>query len=204
MSLSCFVEYLRLAADERDYSRKIFCDWSLLSNSSEPIAASCGFQMLPTANIDTLASYNYLLVHGGILHTQHQVPDYIYQTVERAIELNLPILGLCTGQFVLAEMGLLNGKRCAVHFSQEMAMKELFPEVITDTDNHVVEDGGITTCPGGLASISLATRLVSEHCGTARAEKVMHYFMTDRPEKNFKKYLDVQSHQGGIAMTKES
>ncbi|MCU9850345.1 helix-turn-helix domain-containing protein [Defluviimonas sp. WL0024] len=202
MSFSCFVEYLRLAADERDFSRKIYCDWSLLSNSTDPIRASCGFEMVPTAGVDTLSSYDYLLVHGGILHSRERTPDYVYQTIDRAVQEKVPLVGLCTGQFVLAEMGLLDGRKCAVHFSQEPAMNKLFPKVETDTESPVVEDRGVITCPGGLAAISLATRLVSEHCGTARAEKVMHYFMADRHESNFRKYSDVQSLSGGYCQDK--
>ena len=202
ISLSCFVEYLRLAADERDFSRKIYCDWSLLSDSDEPIVASCGFQMLPNEHVDNVENFDYLLVHGGILHTKHRIPDYIYRTVNRAIDLKMPIVGQCTGQFVLAEMGLLDGKKCAVHFSQQPSVKELFPKIILDTESHVVEDGGIITCPGGLGSISLATRLVSEHCGNARAAKAMHYFMADRPEQNFREYMDVRSQLGGYCQDK--
>lgn len=91
----------------------------------------------------------------------------------------MPIVGLCTGQFVLAELGLLDGKRCAVHFSLAAAMKQSFPDVIGVSDLPVVVDGGYITCPGGLASINLAMHLVTARCGQLRTQKALHYLMAD-------------------------
>ncbi len=180
MSLSCFVEYLRLAADEGDFSRQIYCAWSLLAQDRAPILSSCGIAMTPTADLSNLEQYDYIVFHGGTLHSRHPIPDYIYDTIQSAIDKGLPIVGLCTGQFLLAEMGLLDGKKCAVHFSLEPVLRKHFPKVIPVSDRPVVEEGPIITCPGGLASINLAGRLVTEKCGRARAEKVLHYFMAEK------------------------
>src|SRR5690349_22689931 len=66
MSLSCFVEFLRLSADERDYSRQIYCAWDLLSHDDQPIASSCGFPMLPTRRFGDPRDYDSVVVHGGL------------------------------------------------------------------------------------------------------------------------------------------
>lgn len=180
MSLSCFVEYLRLAADENDFSRQIYCSWSLLAPDTQPIMSSCGFAMTPTADLSNLEQYDFVVFHGGTLHSQHRIPGYVYDCIQSAVDLGKPIVGLCTGQFLLAEMGLLDGKKCAVHFSLEPVLRKHFPNVIPVPDKSVVEEGPLITCPGGLASIDLAGRLVAEKCGRARAEKVLHYFMADK------------------------
>jgi transcriptional regulator GlxA family with amidase domain len=180
MSLSCFVEFLRLAADEGDYSRRIYCTWELLSHDTAPIRASCGFPMVPTKMFSDPRDYDFVVVHGGILHSTAPVPDALYRFVQACVKARVPVVGLCTGPFVLAELGYLDGKRCAVHFSLAPTMQQNFPKVIAVTDAAVVSDGGFITCPGGLAAINLAAHLVSSHCGEVRSHKALHYLMADR------------------------
>lgn len=180
MSLACFVEFLRLSSDESDFSRQIYCAWDLLSHDDQPIAASCGFQMLPTKRFGDPCEYDFIIVHGGILRGKTPVPDALYRFVESAAAAQVPLVGLCTGQFVLAELGLLAGRRCAVHFSLLPTLRQHFPDVIGVSDAPVVIDEGIITCPGGLASINLAMHLVSNRCGKTRSHKALHYLMADR------------------------
>src|SRR6516225_5595708 len=78
MSLSCFVEFLRLASDESDFSRQIYCAWDLLSHDEMPIRSSGGFEMLPTKLYGDPTDYSYIVVHGGILHSHTKVPDELY------------------------------------------------------------------------------------------------------------------------------
>lgn len=162
MSLSCFVEFLRLSADERDYSRQLYCAWDLLSHDDRPILSSCGFPVLPTRRFGDPRDYDYVVVHGGVLHGATPVPEELLAFVGAAVAARVPVIGLCTGQFVLARLGLLDGLRCAVHFSMAAALRQMHPEVVPVTDRPVVRDGGVITCPGGLAAVNLAMQLVTE------------------------------------------
>ncbi|MCZ6655843.1 MAG: helix-turn-helix domain-containing protein [Gammaproteobacteria bacterium] len=180
MSLSCLVEFLRLAGDESDFSRQIYCSWSLLSHDMEKIRASCGFEISPTATFDDPTNYDYVVVLGGILHSSLKVPDALYEFVLEAVRQRVPIVGLCTGQFIMAELGLMSGRRCAVPAVMEPAMRVLFPEIITVTDSPIVRDGPYLTCPGGVAAINLAMALVGEHCGMSRVHKVLHTLLADQ------------------------
>lgn len=180
MSLTCLIEFLRLAADESDFSRRVYCDWSILSEGGRALTSSGGLTILPNAGLEALESFDVIVFHGGVLHSPSPVPEGVYATIERALATDLPIVGLCTGQFLLAEMGLLDDRRCAVHFSLEPVLRKHFPRVIPITDQPVVEDGRFITCPGGLASLNLGTRLVERYCGASRAEKVLHYLMADK------------------------
>ena len=180
MSLAGFTEFLRLSADESDFSRQIYCQWDLLSHNHNPIKASCGFPLLPTKRFGDPSDYDYIVVHGGTLHSHDDVPEELYDFVREAVKADVPIVGLCTGQFVLAELGLLSGRRCAVHFSLAGALKRNFPDVIGVSDLPVVTDGRFITCPGGLASINLAMHLVTASCGKLRTQKALHYLMAGR------------------------
>lgn len=180
MSLGCFVDCLRLSADERDFGRKIYCAWELLSHDDQPILSSCGFPMLPTRQFADPAEYDYIVVHGGVLQSSLPFAQQMYDFIKLAVKRRVPVIGLCTGAFVLAELGLMNGRHVAVQFSMEGAMKRVHPHVITVTDVPIVTDGEFITCPGGLASINLAMHLVAEHCGKSRADKTLHYVLSDR------------------------
>ena len=180
MSLSCLVEFLRLAADESDFGRQIYCTWSVLSIDDQPLVSSSGLAVLPTGCVNRLEEYDVIVFHGGTMHSSTPVPEYIYRAVEQALDKNISVVGLCTGQFLFAEMGLLDGRQCAVHFSLEPLLRKHFPKVIPISDSPIVEDGLLISCPGGLASIDLASMLVTKKIGAARAEKVYHYLMADK------------------------
>lgn len=180
LSLSCFVDFLRLSSDERDYSRKIYCSWDLLSDNFDPIRSSCGIPMVPGQLFGDPCDYDFIVVHGGILHSTEAVPDACFRFIRQAIEKKVSIIGLCTGQFLLAQMGLLDGLRCAVHFSLTEELQQRHPNVIPVSDQPLVFDGGFITCPGGLAAVNLASWLVREKCGKIRADKTLHYLMAER------------------------
>ncbi len=177
MSLACFVEFLRLAGDESDFSRPIYCDWRILSHSRAALTSSCGFKLAPQELFGDPARFDFVVVHGGILHSTMRPPDQLYDFVMECSRRNVKLVGLCTGQIVLAELGLLKGRKCAVHFSIESLIKEMFPDTEFVSDQAVVWDEPFITCPGGLAALTLAADLVAGHCGAARVAKSQYYLM---------------------------
>lgn len=179
MPLACFVDFLRLAGDESDFSRKIYCTWDFLSHDDAPIVASCGMAMQPDKVFGDPADYDYIVVHGGILHSVEKPSAALYDYLIEAARKGVPLVGNCTGSFVLAEAGLLAGKRCAVHFSLAGTLRQCFPDIIPITDTPVVSDGNVITSPGGLAAVNLAMFLVAQACGESRVHKAFHYFLGD-------------------------
>ncbi|MFC3076016.1 GlxA family transcriptional regulator [Shinella pollutisoli] len=180
MPLACFVDFLRLAGDESDFSRQIYCSWDFLSHDDRPVVASCGMAMHPDKVFGDPADYDYIVVHGGILHSPEKPPPALYGFLLEAARKGVPLVGSCSGSFVLAEAGLLDGRRCAVHFSLAGTLRQYFPDVVPITDTPVVSDGNIITSPGGLAAINLAMFLVAEACGESRVHKAFHYLLGDR------------------------
>lgn len=183
-SLSNLVEFLRHAADESDFSRQLYCSWSLLSHDMESIRASCGFRISPTRLFGDPREFDYIVIHGGLLHSGAEIPPALYDFILTTLEAGVPLIGLCSGQFLFAELGLMDGRRCAVHFSHEETFKRLFPKVIPVISEPFVRDGPFTSCPGGLATLKLAMSLVNEHCGISRTNKVLHYFMAENGKQD--------------------
>ncbi|QGZ66752.1 GlxA family transcriptional regulator [Paraburkholderia acidisoli] len=82
--------------------------------------------------------------------------------------------GICTGGFVLAEAGLLAGRRASTHwfFAREMQMR--FPDVRVEDDRIYVEDSGVWTSAGMTAGLDLALAMVERDLGADAARSVAH------------------------------
>lgn len=80
--------------------------------------------------------------------------------------------GVCVGSFILAEAGLLNGKRATSHWKYGTELARLYPKVRVESDPIWVKDGNIYTSAGISAGIDLALAWVEEDCGTALAHEI--------------------------------
>lgn len=81
-------------------------------------------------------------------------------------------VGLCTGSFVLAEAGLLDGRHVTTHWAYAEAMREQFPTARVDVDRIFIEDRGVWTSAGLTAAMDLALGIVESDLGPELANKV--------------------------------
>ena len=79
---------------------------------------------------------------------------------------------LCTGSFVLAAAGLLDGRRAATHWNYAARLRELFPNVNVDSNAIFLQDGTLWTSAGVTAAIDLALAFVEEDFGRDIALRV--------------------------------
>ncbi len=182
LPLGGFLDTLRHAADDADRSRPIHCAWTLLSHDMAPVRSSAGVDMLPTARADAEAiDYDYVLVHGGRLEGLPRTPLAHLLYLRRAAQAKVPLIGLDSGTFLLAEAGLLDGRRASVHWRHQRDFALRYPKVHAQTGRLYTFDGDRITCPGGTAAIDLAVALVTRHCGRQRALKGMADLLVDEP-----------------------
>src|SRR5262249_54039371 len=79
---------------------------------------------------------------------------------------------VCVGSFLLAEAGLLNGKRATTHWKFGSELRKRYPKVKVVTEPIWVRDGNVYTSAGISAGIDLALAWVEEDCGNAIATEV--------------------------------
>jgi transcriptional regulator GlxA family with amidase domain len=175
--LAGFVDALRLAADRDDDSRQVHCGWSFLGGDLKPIRASCGLQVMPTELYGDPREFDYVVVVGGKMLAMNAYPPEALDYLRRAHGAGVPLVGLCTGSMVLAETGLLAGRRCCVHFATQGNFAQRFPDIVPITDANFVVDGNIITCPGSIAAIDVAAYLIKRHCSRWRAKKAMNHLL---------------------------
>lgn len=83
-------------------------------------------------------------------------------------------VGLCTGAFVLAEAGLLSGRRATTHWSYADALQRRYPDVKVEPDRIFIADDPIWTSAGMTAEFDLALGLVEKDLGAEVARSVAH------------------------------
>jgi transcriptional regulator GlxA family with amidase domain len=180
LAFAGFVDTLRLAADDGDRSRQIRCRWVVLSHDIRPIRASCGVEVVPTCELDDPARYDYVVVVGGLLDAPRPARE-LQAYLQRAAERKVPLVGICTGSFVLAQLGLLQGRRCCVSWFHHAQFVARHPQVRACADALYVEDQDRLTCAGGTSVVHLASHLVARHCGHALASKSLRIMIEDAP-----------------------
>jgi transcriptional regulator GlxA family with amidase domain len=189
-AFAVFIDHLRLAADEGDRSRPLHVQWSIMSCRHEPVRASCGVTLQPTSALLPPASLDYVVVVGGLLHAGPQIDEATVRYLREVGGTRTPLIGICTGSFVLCRAGLMEGRRSCVNWYHYQDFREAFPGHDVVADRLFVADGPRITCAGGAGSAALATNLIEQHLGRAQAQKATQVLLFDRPRQG----SDAQPH----------
>ena len=113
-----------------------------------------------------------LIVVGG-RGTNAAVADPEYAAWIRAAAPRVRrVASVCSGAFLLAEAGLLDGRRATTHWSSAADLAERYPAVTVDADPIFVREGDVATSAGVTSGIDLALALVEEDLGSAAARRV--------------------------------
>src|SRR5262245_20465608 len=122
-----FADALRLAADDGDRSRQIDCQWETLGDPRRPMVSSCGAGVQATAELADPERFDYVVVVGGLLHGGQKVQPGTYPFLRAASRAGVNLVGLCTGSFVLARAGLLDGYAACVNWFHREDFLAEFP-----------------------------------------------------------------------------
>ena len=140
-----------------------------------PVRTSSGLTVVPGTDLRTVRAAHTLVVPGGE-GTLDPEPELISWLRRQATEM-ARITSVCTGAFLLAEAGLLAGRRVTTHWSASDALARRFPEVMVDPEPIYIRDGNIVTSAGVTAGIDLALALVEEDLGRDAALTVARHLV---------------------------
>jgi transcriptional regulator GlxA family with amidase domain len=172
LALSAFVDTLRLAADEGDRSRPILCAWTVLSDTMRPVRSSSGISVNPDTELQDPRQFDYIVVVGGTL-TSDTLSRGMGAYVQQAAAAGIPLVGICTGSFVLARLGLMQDRQSCISWFHDEDFRAQFPQLRASSDELFLIDGDRLTCAGGTSVVHLAAHLVKQFCGEAAAQKAL-------------------------------
>ncbi|ROO86621.1 AraC family transcriptional regulator with amidase-like domain [Actinocorallia herbida] len=127
------------------------------------VRTTSGLRLLPDADLARVDAPHTLVVPGGAgtVRPQPALAARISALAQGAAR----VVSVCTGAFLLAEAGLLSGRRATTHWAYCAALARRHPDVTVDPDPIYVRDGRIATSAGVTAGIDLALALVEDDLG---------------------------------------
>ncbi len=167
LAFSCAVEPLRIAnwvSEEQLY------DWSMISEDGERAVCSNGLVTLVHGGLDDIPKTDQLFVLSGI-HMRNHVTRPLLATLRRERAQGKFIGALCSGAWVLAKAGFLDGMQAAIHWEYHDAFMEAFPEVNLVRSVFVADEKHITAS-GGTATADLMLHLIERDHGAELAVAV--------------------------------
>ena len=165
---------------------------SFLSEHGGPITTSIGM----TVDSEPFSDRRFdTLIVVGTLTVGPSSPGLI-ELVRQAGGTARRIAATCTGAFLLAEAGLLDGRRATTHWAHARELQRLHPSVKVDDDRIFVSDGNVWTSAGMTACIDLTLALVEDDLGSEMskgiAKKLVVYHRRTGGQSQFSALLELQ------------
>jgi len=165
-------------------------DVHLLSETGGSVRTSIGVSVATEPFDDT--NFDTLIVGRG---TQPPTPGLI-EFVRRAPGRCRRVAATCLGAFVLAEAGLLDGRRATTHWHRARNLQARFPKVKVEEDRIFIIDGSVWTSAGMTAGIDLALAMVEQDLGAdvarAVARQLVVYHRRTGGQSQFSALLELE------------
>ena len=139
-----------------------------------PVRTSAGYSLLPEHDASILETAQTVVlpgIYGTSAMTAGTVPDELAGLLRRTAGRSR-LVSICTGAFVLAAAGLLDGRRATTHWVHSPAFGRLFPQVDLDPDVLFVDEGDVLTSAGNAAGIDLLLHVIRRDHGSEVASRV--------------------------------
>ncbi|MEM6679458.1 MAG: GlxA family transcriptional regulator [Pseudomonadota bacterium] len=154
------VETLRIA---NRVARRPLYAWRLVSEDGGPVECSNGTGVAVDSGLGDVARGASIVVCAGFgleRAASRPVVTWLRREARRGAKLG----ALCTGSYVLARAGLLEGRRCTIHWENLAAFAEDFPEVQAENLLYVIDDP-VFTCAGGTAATDMMLHIIGKEHG---------------------------------------
>jgi transcriptional regulator GlxA family with amidase domain len=150
------------------------------SPGGRPVRGSAGYGVVPDHDLSVLETADTVIVpgiHGGSPLADGTIDGELRDAL-RAAAARSRLMSICTGAFVLAAAGLLDGRPATTHWRNAGLFRSLFPRVLLDPDVLFIDDGDLLTSAGVAAGIDLCLHVIRRDHGSEVANRVARRCVT--------------------------
>lgn len=156
---------------DRSYLGVPWYHFSVATITGKPVRTSVGFQITTGQGLRALDRADTIVIPGWEVDGR-EVPAPLIAALQRAHRRGARLLSVCSGAFVLAAAGLLDGRRATTHWMHAPALAERFPDVDVEPGVLYVDEGQVLTSAGTAAGIDLCLHVVRLDFGAEIANAV--------------------------------
>ena len=164
-----------------------------------PVRSSSGAIMMAEA-MPARPTYDTLVIAGGMGTRTIMLDERVQAFVRAAVKSARRVASVCSGAYVLAQAGVLDGKRCTTHWGRTPDFQKRYPSACLEPDRIYTRDGKIWTSAGITAGIDLALALIADDLGeeVARrsAQELVVYHRRPGGQSQFSALLDIERTEG--------
>jgi transcriptional regulator GlxA family with amidase domain len=123
------------------------------------------FTVQPHTNISAINKTNLIIIPSLNYNYQKTLKEnkLIIDWLEKQYKLGAEIASICTGAFLLASSGLMDGKTCSTHWAVADNFRAMFPKVNLQTDKLITDENGIYTNGGAYSFLNLVIYLIEKY-----------------------------------------
>ena len=144
----------------------------IVSAQGGSVLSTSGLQFLTTPIADVQGPIDTLVVSGGRDMNDASADEYLVHQVQRLGIHARRVTSVCSGAFLLAATGLLDGHRATTHWAECDLLTRDYPQIVVEPDAIYVHDGNVWTSAGVTAGIDLALALIADDHGRRAAATV--------------------------------
>lgn len=144
----------------------------VVTSRGGPVTASCGLEFASSPMGEITGPIDTVLVAGGADMDAATADEELLDHVRRLAANARRVTSVCSGAFVLAAAGLLDGRRATTHWAECDLLDDRYAEITVDADAIYVRDGNVWTSAGVTAGIDLSLALVADDHGRTAAASV--------------------------------
>lgn len=174
MAFTAAVDQLRMA--NRLAARELY-QWTVISDNGGPVTASNKLTLDTTA-LREAGRFDTVFVCGGVnveQKTSKQRNSWLREQAARKTAIG----AICTGSYLVADAGLLDGYRCTIHWENMVGLRERFPQLVISPDLFEIDQDRFT-CAGGSAAMDMMVYLIAQKHGWELATSVAEEFLIER------------------------
>ncbi|MGP4083407.1 GlxA family transcriptional regulator [Streptomyces sp. KR55] len=147
-------------------------DFAVASAEGPVLRSNAGFSMQVEHGLERLETADLIAVPAGACYESRSFPPELLDALNRAVDRGARVLSVCSGVFVLGAAGLLDGRRCAVHWRHAAELSRQYPRAIVEPDVLYVDEDPVITSAGTAAGIDACLHIVRKEQGPEVANRI--------------------------------